>query len=341
MKVTNTLVQKADKKPFSAIISSEGAQKLIRASLRDDGAVKRFTGTLISVVNASTQLKNCEPGSIISAALRGEGAGLIYGQGYYVVPYGSTATYMTSYKGWIQLAIATGLYTDIDVLDVREGERKGRDPRTGKPIIDMSVYDTDEEREQHPICGVKAYFILTNGMYREAYWTMSEILHHANRYSQAFDLDLYNKWQRGEPLTKDEAYTVQNGSPWYTNTMRMAKKTVLKALLTSGFAPLSNEVKSLLNAEPESGEAVLPDLGDAAMPDYGGVIESDGAVADAAPAEAETAPDAADAPVESVSAADDKEPAEGEKKPVRKGRPRKAQTTPEPEADVMDSFFED
>lgn len=280
MRAQNTLTQRAEKKPFSAVISGEGAQKLIRASLKDDGSVKRFTGTLISVVNASEQLRNCEPGSIISAALRGEGAGLIYGQGYYVVPYGKTASYMTSYKGWVQLAIATGFYADIDAIEVRDGERKGRDPRTGKPVIDMSVYDTDEEREQHKVIGVKAYFELKDGFYREEYWTMGEILRHADRYSQAFSLELYNKWQSGEPLTKEEERTVTNGSPWYTATMKMAKKTVLKSLLTSGFAPLSNEVKSMLDNEPESGEAVLPDFGSDAIPDYA-VIETTGEVVDA------------------------------------------------------------
>ena len=331
MKAQNSLVQKQEKKTFSSVISSDGAQKLIRASLKDDGSVKRFTGTLISVVNASEQLSACDPGSVISAALRGEGAGLIYGQGYYVVPYGKSATYITSYKGWIQLAIATGMYADIDVLDVREGERKGRDPRTGKPIIDMSVYDTDEEREQHPIVGIKAYFILKDGYYREEYWSMGEILNHANRYSQAFSRELYEKWQEGQPLTKDEQYKVANGSPWYTNTIRMAKKTVLKSLLTSGFAPLSNETKSMLDAEPESGEAVIPDFGDAVMPDYS-VVEATGEVIEAA---AEEAPQ--EAPVE-------EEPKKEEEKPKR-GRPRKRlQEIAEDDGDddaAIESFFGD
>ena len=320
MKAANTLVQK-EKKSFSAVISGDGAQKLIRASLRDDGAVKRFTGTLISAVNASPQLKDCEPGSIISAALRGEGAGLIYGQGYYVVPYGRSAGYITSAKGWAQLAIATGLYADIDVVEVREGERKGRDKRTGKPIIDMSVYDTDEERDLHPTVGVKAYFELKDGYYREEYWTMAEILRHADRYSKAFSLELYNKWQSGAELTKDEAYTVQNGSPWYTSTMKMAKKTVLKSLLTSGFAPLSNEVKSLLDAENESGEAVIPDFGSVAIPDSD-IVESTGEVIDVEPVE-----EVADEP-------------EAEK--PKRGRKKKDQSDV-PETDVvnMDDGYED
>ena len=318
MKATNTLVSQKDKKPFSAVISGEGAQKLIRASLKDEASVKRFTGTLISVVNASEQLRQCEPGSIISAALRGEGAGLIYGQGYYVVPYGDSATYITSYKGWTQLAIATGLYADIDCIEVREGERKGRDPRTGKPIVDMSVYETDEEREQHKIIGVKAYILLKDGYYREEYWTMNEILRHADRYSQAFSLDLYNKWQSGAELTKEEAYKVNNGSPWYTSTMRMAKKTVLKSLLTSGFAPLTNEVKSLLNAEPESGEAVIPDFGDDIMPDYS-VIESTGEAIEVSP-DVEKSP-TSDSDVKIVN-----DTAEKEKSPTASNSRRKSKS---------------
>lgn len=332
MKAANTLT-KTEKKPFSAVISGEGAQKLIRASLRDDGAVKRFTGTLISAVNASEKLKNCDPGSVISAALRGEGAGLIYGQGYYVVPYGKTATYITSYKGWIQLAIASGLYSDIDVLDVREGERKGRDPRTGKPIVDMSVYDSDEEREQHPIVGVKAYFILKDGYYREEYWTKGEILRHADRYSQAFSLELYEKWQSGKELTTDERDKVENGSPWYTNTLRMAKKTVLKSLLTSGFAPLSNEVKSMLDNEPNSGEAVIPDFGDDLVPDYT-IDDETGEVIDVTDA----APDTPAAPQE--SAQDERSaPTQEKQKRGRTQRARLQDADDDQDDDAIDSFF--
>ena len=332
MKAVNQLVTQ-EKPTFSAIISSEGAQKLIRASLRDDASVKRFTGTLISAVNASEQLKNCEPGSIISAALRGEGAGLIYGQGYYVVPYGKSATYITSYKGWIQLAIATGLYADIDCIEVREGERRGRDPRTGKPIVDMSVYDTDEEREQHPIIGVKAYILLKDGYYREEYWTMGEILRHADRYSQAFSLELYNKWQSGKTLTKEEQEKVEKGTPWYNNTMRMAKKTVLKSLLTSGFAPLSNEVKSLLDAEPMSGEAVIPDFGIDMTPTD--TIDSTGEVVDT-----EKTADSENSTQETQNT---EPPAEPQEKPKR-GRPSKnaaqeSAKSDDSDSEAVESFF--
>lgn len=334
MKAQNSLVQKQEKKSFSAVISGEGAQKLIRASLRDEASVKRFTGTLISVVNASQQLSNCNPGSIISAALRGEGAGLIYGHGYYVVPYGQNATYITSYKGYIQLALATGLYADIDCIEVRDGERKGRDRRTGKPIVDMSVYDTDEERDKHRIIGYKAYFELKDGYFREEYWSMDELLRHADRYSKAFSRDLYLKWQSGEELTKDEQYAVQNGSPWYTSTDRMCRKTVLRSLLNSGYAPLSNEVKSMLDRESESGEGDAIDLGNDIIPDYS-VDESTGEVIDVTPPEAENEPQ------ETINEAPTEEP----KKTEKRGRPRKRlqemDVEDEPEDDAVESFFDE
>lgn len=327
MKPTNAMVTKREKKPFSAVISGEGAQKLIRASLRDDGAVKRFTGTLISAVNASQQLSQCEPGSIISAALRGEGAGLIYGHGYYVVPYGSVASYLTSYKGYLQLAIATGLYADIDCIAVHEGEKKGRDKRTGKPIIDMSVYDDDAERDKHPVIGYKAYFELKDGYFREEYWTVDELLRHADRYSPAFSLDLYTRWKNGETLSASDQRTVENGSPWYTSTERMMKKTVLRSLLTSGFAPLSNETKSLLDRDPISGEAVLPDFGDDVVPDYS-VIESTGEVV-------EEPQDAA--PSAEIAEVLDAEPPQK----VRRAPREKAQSAPPADAEDFPSFFGD
>lgn len=340
MKAQNSLIrQEKEKKSFSAVITGEGAQKLIRASLKDEAAVRRFTGTLISVVNSSEQLRNCDAGSIISCALRGEGAGLNYGHGYYVVPYGSVATYILSYKGIIQLALATGLYADIDCIDVREGEHKGRDKRTGKPVIDMSVYDTDGEREQHPVIGYKAYFELKDGFYKEEYWTLDQLLKHADRYSKAFSSELYSRWQSGGELTQQEARTVESGSPWYTSTDRMMRKTVLKSLLNSGYAPLSNEVKSALNQEPESGEGVIPDIGNLGVdvvPEFT-VVESTGEVIDT-PQDALEQPESEPAPQVKNDTAEMEKP----QRTAKRGRkPQEMKPVTVEADDAIESFFGD
>ena len=96
MKATNSFAAQTqrDKPTFSMAIAAPSMQQLMMKSLRNERSVARLTSTLISAVNASEQLKACEPSTIVAAALRGEGMGLIFGHGYYVVPYGTTATYI-------------------------------------------------------------------------------------------------------------------------------------------------------------------------------------------------------------------------------------------------------
>ena len=129
MKVNNNFlgsISGEKKKTFSMAVTSPSVQSMIMKSLRNEKAAARLTSTLISAVSASEQLKACDAGTIVASALRGEGMGLIYGHGYYVVPYGSVASFILSYKGYIQLAMSTGFYEDIDVTDVREGEIEGQ-----------------------------------------------------------------------------------------------------------------------------------------------------------------------------------------------------------------------
>lgn len=255
MKVQNqtgfTQMAQQKKQKFSMVITAPNTQQMISRALKNERMAARFTSTLISAVSASEQLKACDPGTIIAAGLRGEGMGLIYGHGYYIVPYGSVAQFNLGYKGYIQLAMSTGFYEDIDCIEVREGEREGRDARTGKPIINLAKYETDEERDAHKIIGYYAYYKLNTGSFRMEYWPMDKLLRHADRYSPAFKLEKYNALINGELDAKEQAKLL-NGTPWYDvngGQDRMCKKTVLRSLLNSGYAPLSNEVRSYFNED--------------------------------------------------------------------------------------------
>ena len=259
MKVQNqsnfTQMAQQKKQTFSMAITAPSAQQMISRALKNERMAARFTSTLISAVSASDQLKACDPGTIIAAGLRGEGMGLIYGHGYYIVPYGSVAQFNLGYKGYIQLAMSTGFYEDIDCIEVREGEREGRDARTGKPIINLAKYETDEERDAHKIIGYYAYYKLNTGSFRMEYWPMDKLLRHADRYSPAFKMEKYNALINGELDAKEQSKLL-NGTPWYDvngGQDRMCKKTVLRSLLNSGYAPLSNEVRSYFNEDREDG----------------------------------------------------------------------------------------
>lgn len=82
-----------DNAKFSVAIQKDALQSLIRKSTPDAQSAARLTGSLISLVASSTELQKCTPASIVAAALRGEGMGLMLGMGYYVVPYAGTASF--------------------------------------------------------------------------------------------------------------------------------------------------------------------------------------------------------------------------------------------------------
>lgn len=265
------------KTTFSMAITAPNAQQMITRTLKDDRMAARFTSTLIGAVSASDALKKCDPGTIIAAGLRGEGMGLIYGHGYYIVPYDTVAQFSMGYKGYCQLAMSTGFYADIDCLEVREGELEGRNRRTGKPTINLAKYDTDEERESHKIIGYYAYYELKDGAFRYEYWSMDKLLRHADRYSPAFKLDKYNAMIAGE-LSADEQKKLLRGTPWYDvggGQDKMCRKTMLRQLLNSGYAPLSNEVRSYFNED--SNDGVIPDV---AMGGQEPVVSTTGYVVD-------------------------------------------------------------
>lgn len=287
MKANNSFAPaaKSNHPSFSAAITAPSMQQLMMKSLRDERTVARLTSTLITAVNASEQLKNCEPSTIVAAALRGEGMGLIFGHGYYVVPYGTTATYILGYKGLIQLAMSTGFYEDIDCVEIREGEVEGRDRRTGKPIINLAKYETDDERLSHPIVGYYGYFSLKSSVFRYEYWPMDRLLRHADRYSKAFSYEKFKAMQSGEMNPKD-VEKLLNGSPWYDpngGQDRMCRKTILRQLLNSGYAPLSPEVKTQLMEEASAeDEGMIPDM---PMPER--TVASTGEVVETPPAAVE------------------------------------------------------
>ncbi len=263
MKANNSITQ-AKPRGFTATINMDSVQKMILTSLKDPRRAASFTSTLISIVNGSYQLQNCEPSSIISAALRGEGMNLSLALGQYsVVPYGTKANYQLSYKGLAQLATRSGQYKDFGVFDVREGEYAGSDRRTRQPVIE---WKDDDERENLPLIGFYGFYELQNGFFKSVYWTHEKILNHADRYSKAFSKEKYEALLAGK-LSKAESDKLRGGSPWYDDPlseahMKMCKKTVLIQMLGDGTAPLSLEMSSAIKQEQiveQGGEFISAD----------------------------------------------------------------------------------
>ena len=199
---------------------------------------------------SNAELQKCNPASIVAAALRGEGLGLMLGFGYYVVPYAGTASFQIGYKGLIAMAMAGGDVADMDCVEVREGEYVGRNRRTKRPEFNFSIYETDMEAEKHPIVGYYAYIEKRDGFFRSEYMSVSAILDHAEQYSKTFDRSKYMQLVTGE-LSPDDAERMKKKSPWYSATETMMKKTVIRRLLNSGYVQLRTigEIKNVMEDE--------------------------------------------------------------------------------------------
>lgn len=198
--------QLQSKPKFSVAIQTDAYKKLINNTLGDPKRANKFIASISSAVATNPQLQKCDAGSILSGALLGEALNLSpspqLGQ-FFLVPYDkrqkingewvvveSNAQFQLGYKGYIQLAIRSGQYKDIDVIEVREGEYLGRDKTTGKHQFEF--IEDEVERENKPIIGYMAYFEYLNGFYKNIYWSKEKMKKHALEYSQAYASDVRN-----------------------------------------------------------------------------------------------------------------------------------------------------
>ena len=184
----------------------------------------RFITSIVTAVGTNPQLASCDYGSILSAALLGEALKLSpspqLGQ-FYMVPFKdnkkgiTVAQFQLGYKGYIQLAIRSGQYRDIDVICVKDGELIGYDPFLQKG--EFQAITDPLEREKAKTIGYFAYFELLNGFRKELYWSREQMEAHAKTYSQGYASDLANK----------RSYTF-----WSKNFDGMAQKTMIRQLIS-------------------------------------------------------------------------------------------------------------
>ena len=231
--MNNEITQSKPK--FSVAIQADGIKKLINNTLGDPERAQRFVASITSAVATNPALQECDNGSIIAGALLGEALNLSpspqLGQ-YYLVPYndktkGKVATFQLGYKGYLALAIRSGQYKDLDVIEIKEGEYVGRNKQNGKP--EFEFIEDETIRATKPTIGYLGYFELLNGFTKKLYMSKEEMEIHANTYSKAFSLEDYKKLQAGQIPEKD---MWKYSSFWYKSFDTMAFKTVLRQLIS-------------------------------------------------------------------------------------------------------------
>ena len=232
----NELAVKKQQPKFSVALQTDAYKNLINNTLGDPDRAKRFVASISSAVATNPALQECDAGTVLSGALLGEALNLspspVLGQ-FYLVPFKNTkkgttdAQFILGAKGYVQLAIRSGQYKDIDYIEVREGEYKGRNKQNGKQ--EFEFIEDEEERLSRPVIGYMAYFELLNGFYKQIYWSKEKVLNHADKYSKAFNLADYKKLQAGQ-IPEDELW--KYSSYWYKDLDGMAFKTLLRQLIS-------------------------------------------------------------------------------------------------------------
>ena len=235
MAVSNSLVKKEQKLTFSAFLAQDAMKRKINEMVGGEKG-QQFITAIISAVSTNPQLAECDHSSIVSAALLGQSLNLTpspqLGQ-YYLVPFNDkkrgckVAQFQLGYKGYIQLAIRSGYYKKINVIAIKEGELVKYDPLAEE--IEVNLIEDDEVREQTETIGYFAMFEYQNGFRKTLYWSKKKMLSHANKYSQAFNLDSYRDLQDGKIPQSD---LWKYSSFWYKDFDGMAFKTMLRQLIS-------------------------------------------------------------------------------------------------------------
>lgn len=250
----NTLA--AQKPKFSMVIKSNTYQNLIKQTLGNPKKAERYTAAIMSAVATNPQLQNCEAKTILSGSLLAESLNLAHspqlGQ-YYLVPFKVKAkngipehfdaTFILGYKGYLQLAVRSGNYKKINVMEIKEGELVSYNP-FDEEIVLNPIQDVDE-REKTPTIGYYAMFEYVNGFKKVIYWSKAQMLAHADKYSPAFNKASYEKLLNGEIPDRD---LWKYSSFWYKDFDSMAKKTMLRQLI-SKWGVMSTEMVQAIDTD--------------------------------------------------------------------------------------------
>lgn len=177
----------------------------------------QFISSIVSLVNADEKMQQAfyaAPMSVIQSALKAATFDLPIDQnlGYaYIVPFKNkgvmTATFILGWKGMHQLALRTGAYKTINVVDIREGELKSYNRLTEE--VDISFEEDEEKRETLPVIGYVGYYKLVNGAEKTIYMTIKQIENHEKKH------------RKGDYM----------GKGWKDDWDAMARKTVYRKLI--------------------------------------------------------------------------------------------------------------
>lgn len=200
---------------------------------------ERFTRIALSALNNTPVLQQCTPMSFLAALMNAAQLGLEpntpLGQAY-LIPYKNKGTmecqFQIGYKGLIDLCYRNGQIQTIQAQAVYENDyfeyEYGLEPR----LVHKPAFSDRGE-----VVYFYAVFKTVNGGFGMAVMSKEDIDLHAKTYSKAFDSSF---------------------SPWKTDYVSMAKKTVLKQVLK--YAPIKTDFQRALSTDESIKHEISDDM---------------------------------------------------------------------------------
>lgn len=239
-------------KNFQAVMNNSYYQTLLQNTMKENKGA--FTTSLMELFTSDPQLIQCDPNALMSEAVKAAGLRLPInkqlGQAYIVVFNNKdkktgkiipTPTLIIGTKGYINLALRTNKYANINKGTVYEGELQGFNKVTG--ALDIS----GEKTSDVPV-GYFAYFKQKSGFEKIMYMSLDEVCKFAKTYAPTVK---YSKitWQELRDLAiKQSVEGTGGGLGWFAGFQDMAEKTVLRQLLSS-WGELSVDAEQIINAD--------------------------------------------------------------------------------------------
>lgn len=190
-------------------LAAPNIRKKFEEALADSAPT--FMASITELYKNNPALQECQPTDVIAVVLSAATLKLPINKalGYaWVVPYKKggkpVPEFQVGYKGYIQLAIRTGLYRYINAGKVYEGELAGEDKLSGS--IDLSG-----KRESDVVIGYFAHLETLNGFKKTVYSSVEGVEGHRDEFAKGHN---------------------RAGSVWNKNFDAMAEKTMLRKLLS-------------------------------------------------------------------------------------------------------------
>ena len=209
----NNIMKQAPRLNLRQLLDSANVKKRATSILGERSA--QFLASVLQVTKDNNYLQNADPNSVLQAAMVAATLDLPINNNLgfaYIVPYKGDAQFQMGWKGFVQLALRSGQYKKINVIEIREGEINNSSLDPLRENFMFNWIQDPAEREKAKVVGYAAFFQLVNGFEKTVYWTKEAVTNHAKKFSKSFN---------------------HSTSAWKTNFDAMAKKTVLKNTLAS------------------------------------------------------------------------------------------------------------